>query len=121
MSTTAGDQRRIEILDAVLQVIIDVGFTEMTVADVARVAGVSNALVHYHFSSKPELIAAALHAASNEDKMFRDEIVAMRWHGDGTSGRRAVQVAAGRRARTRRGCSGSRPGARPAATRRSGR
>ena len=75
MSTTAGDQRREQILDAVLRVIIDVGFTEMTVADVARVAGVSNALVHYHFSSKPELIAAALRAASNDDKAFRDDIV----------------------------------------------
>ena len=31
-----------------MQVIIDVGFTEMTVADVAKVAGVSTALVHYH-------------------------------------------------------------------------
>jgi AcrR family transcriptional regulator len=74
MATTAGDQRREQILDAVLKVIIDVGFTEMTVADVARVAGVSNALVHYHFSSKPELIAAALRAASNDDKAFRDDI-----------------------------------------------
>lgn len=76
MSTTAGDQRRAEILDAVIQVIIDVGFTEMTVAHVARVAGVSNALVHYHFSSKPELIAAALQAASNDDQALREGIIA---------------------------------------------
>ncbi len=76
MSTSAGDQRRSEILDAVVRVIIDIGFTDMTVADVAQTAGVSNALVHYHFSSKPELIAAALHAASREDKAFRDEIIA---------------------------------------------
>ena len=76
MATTAGDQRRAEILDAVIRVIIDVGFTEMTVADVARTAGVSNALVHYHFSSKPDLIAAALQSASIEDKAFREEILA---------------------------------------------
>lgn len=88
MSTTAGDQRRIEILDAVLKVIIAVGFTEMTVADVARVAGVSNALVHYHFSSKPDLIAAALRAASNEDQAFRDEIIAS----DGTATKRLDDV-----------------------------
>jgi AcrR family transcriptional regulator len=76
MSTSAGDQRRAEILDAVVGVIIDVGFTEMTVADVAKRAGVSTALVHYHFSSKAELIAAALRVASEDDKHFRDGIVA---------------------------------------------
>lgn len=76
MSRTASDQRRSEILDAVVRVIIEVGFTEMTIADVAKAAGVSNALVHYHFSSKPELIAAALQVASQDDKRFRDAIVA---------------------------------------------
>lgn len=76
MSTTAGEERRSEILDAVVRVIIDVGFTDMTVADVAKAAGVSNALVHYHFSSKPELIAAAIQVASTEDKQFREAIIA---------------------------------------------
>ena len=52
------DQRKTAILDAAVQVIIEVGFTEMTVADVAKVAGVSTALVHYHFSSKADLITA---------------------------------------------------------------
>lgn len=75
MSTTASDQRRSEILDAVVGVIIDVGFTEMTVADVAKRAGVSTALVHYHFSSKAELIAAALRSASDDDKRFRQAII----------------------------------------------
>jgi len=68
------DQRKIEILDAAVQVIIEVGFTEMTVADVAKRAGVSTALVHYHFSSKVELIAAALRRACDEDKELRDSI-----------------------------------------------
>ena len=54
------DQRKSEILEAAVQVIIEVGFTEMTVADVAKVAGVSTALVHYHFSSKVDLITAAV-------------------------------------------------------------
>lgn len=76
MPTTAGDQRRSEILDAVVRVIIDVGFTDMTVADVAKAAGVSNALVHYHFTSKPELIEAALRVASQDDQQFREEIIA---------------------------------------------
>lgn len=59
-----------------MRVIIDIGYTDMTVADVAREAGVSTGLVHYHFSSKAELIAAALRAASDDDKQFRDEIAA---------------------------------------------
>jgi AcrR family transcriptional regulator len=68
------DQRKTAILDAVVRVIIDVGFTQMTVADVARVASVSTALVHYHFSSKIALIVAALRAASDDDKQLRDRI-----------------------------------------------
>ena len=68
------DQRKSEILDAAVQVIIEVGFTEMTVADVAKLAGVSTALVHYHFSSKVELITAALRVACDDDKQLRDSV-----------------------------------------------
>jgi AcrR family transcriptional regulator len=68
------DQRKIEILDAAVQVIIEVGFTEMTVGDVAKLAGVSTALVHYHFSSKAELITAALRRACDDDKELRDSV-----------------------------------------------
>ncbi|MEY3030549.1 MAG: hypothetical protein RL058_912 [Actinomycetota bacterium] len=74
MIRPSSDKRRAEILDSVLRVIIDIGYTEMTVADVAKAAGVSTALVHYHFSSKAELIAAALRVASDEDKQFREAI-----------------------------------------------
>jgi AcrR family transcriptional regulator len=68
------DQRKSEILEAAVQVIIDVGFTEMTVADVAKVAGVSTALVHYHFSSKVDLITAAVTVACEDDKELRNSI-----------------------------------------------
>ena len=81
MLRPASDQRRRNILDAVVSVIIDVGFTDMTVADVATRAGVSTALVHYHFSSKSELIEAALRVASADDMTFRDTIV----HGGGSA------------------------------------
>lgn len=91
MPTSAGDQRRSEILDAVVRVIIDVGFTDMTVADVAKAAGVSNALVHYHFTSKPELIEAALRVASQDDKQFREAIVA----GPGSATARLDEVLCG--------------------------
>lgn len=87
MSRTATD-RRSEILDAVVSVIIDIGFTEMTVGDVAKRAGVSNALVHYHFSSKDDLIAAALKVASDEDNELRRSLA----DGPGTATRRIELV-----------------------------
>ena len=74
MSRPNVDQRKSAILDAAVQVIIEVGFTEMTVADVAKVAGVSTALVHYHFSSKVDLITAALGVACDDDKELRDSV-----------------------------------------------
>lgn len=76
MSRPSSDRRRNEILDAVLSVIIDIGYTEMTVADVAHRAGVSTGLVHYHFSSKSELIQAAVRAASADDRDRADGIAA---------------------------------------------
>lgn len=88
MSTSASDQRRTQILDAVVRVIIDIGFTDMTVADVAKAAGVSNALVHYHFTSKPELIEAAVQAASLDDRNFREVIA----RGPGTATARLTDV-----------------------------
>jgi AcrR family transcriptional regulator len=74
MKRPSGESRRGEILDAVVGVIIDIGFTDMTVGDVAKRAGVSTSLVHYHFDSKAALIIAALRVASDEDKAWRDEI-----------------------------------------------
>ena len=44
----------------------------MTVADVAKVAGVSTTLVHYHFSSKVDLITATVRVACDDDKQLRD-------------------------------------------------
>ena len=46
----------------------------MTVADVAKVAGVSTALVHYHFSSKVDLITAAVRVACDDDKELRNSV-----------------------------------------------
>ena len=74
MARPRPDQRKASILDAVVDVIIDVGFTQMTVADVAARAGVSTALVHYHFSSKTDLIVEALRVASILDQQLRDSI-----------------------------------------------
>ena len=74
MLRPSGETRRSAILDAVVRVIIDIGYTDMTVADVAKQADVSSALVHYHFDSKAALICAALRVASDDDKQLRDSV-----------------------------------------------
>lgn len=74
VSRPTTDDRKSAILDAAVAVIIEVGYTQMTVADVAARAGVSTALVHYHFASKSALIAAALRLASDDDKELRESI-----------------------------------------------
>jgi len=85
------DQRKSAILDAAVHVIIEVGFTEMTVADVAKDAGVSTALVHYHFSSKVDLITAALGVACDDDKELRDSVA----NGPGSAVHRLDRVLCG--------------------------
>lgn len=72
------DDRKSSILAAALRVIIDVGLTDMTIALVAEQAGVSTALVHYHFSSKDDLILAAVLAASTVDKARQQQVAAGR-------------------------------------------
>lgn len=74
-----------------VQVIIDIGFTEMTVSDVAQRAGISTSLVHYHFDSKTALITAALRMALEDDKSWREVIAA----GPGTAAQRLEQMLCG--------------------------
>ena len=61
------EQRRIEILEATCDVIIERGFAGTRVADVAKRLSVSNSMIHYHFASKEELLAAAFEHYANKD------------------------------------------------------
>ena len=47
------------IIEAACASVVAAGIGELTVADVARRAGVSSGLVHYHFHTKQRLLAAA--------------------------------------------------------------
>ena len=47
------------IAEAACSLIQDTGIADLTMADVGRRAGVSSALVHYHFSTKQALLGAA--------------------------------------------------------------
>jgi AcrR family transcriptional regulator len=51
--------RRDRIAEAACALVQDTGIADLTIAAVGRRAGVSSALVHYHFNTKQELLAAA--------------------------------------------------------------
>lgn len=61
------ERRRIEILEATCDVVIERGFAGTRIADVAKKLGVSNSLIHYHFASKEELLAAAFEHYARKD------------------------------------------------------
>jgi AcrR family transcriptional regulator len=61
-------QRRMEILEAAVEVIGERGLCETRIADVARRAGASAALVLYYFDSKDGLLTEALTHA--EDRFY---------------------------------------------------
>lgn len=52
--------RRQQLIDATITMLARKGYAALTVADVARAAGLSPGIVIFHFRSKDELLAAAL-------------------------------------------------------------
>ncbi len=59
--------RKTEILETTVRVVLERGFGNTRVADVAAALGVSTGLIHYHFSSKDELLAEAFRFAADAD------------------------------------------------------
>jgi AcrR family transcriptional regulator len=68
MASRLTRQRRMEILEAAADVIRERGLCETRIADVARRAGASAALVLYYFESKDRLLTEALTHA--EDRFY---------------------------------------------------
>ena len=60
MSTRAPADTRDRILDAACDVIAEQGIEDVRIARIATLAGVSPALVHYHFETREALLAEAL-------------------------------------------------------------
>jgi AcrR family transcriptional regulator len=85
-SETSGPQdlRRTQILRAALDVIVDRGYPDTRIADVAARVEVSPALVMYYFKTKDRLLAEATRYA--EDL----------WYEEGTRRMKAIPFAAGR-------------------------
>jgi TetR/AcrR family transcriptional regulator, transcriptional repressor of bet genes len=52
------DQRRAEIVDALLSVMAKTGYENATIAAIAREAGLTSGLLHYHFENKQAILVA---------------------------------------------------------------
>ncbi len=56
-----------DLLQTAVEVILERGFANTRTADIAKAAGVSQALVFYHFSTKDALMAQAFEYAAEQD------------------------------------------------------
>ncbi len=65
-SSSPSDSRADQILAATVEVIIDRGFPETRIADVAERAGVSPALVIYYFKTRASLLAEAMRRSESD-------------------------------------------------------
>ncbi len=61
------EERRNEIMDTTIEVVMERGFGATRVQDVAKRLGVSTGLIHYHFDSKDALLSAAFEHAAQRD------------------------------------------------------
>lgn len=80
----AADLRREQMLRAAIEVIVERGFPETRIADVAERSGVSPALVIYYFKTKDSLLTEAMRYAEDT------------WYEDGARRLRAIPSAKGR-------------------------
>jgi AcrR family transcriptional regulator len=78
------DQRREQMLRAALEVIVERGFPETRIADVAERAGTSPALVIYYFKTKDQLLTEAIRFSEDT------------WYENGTSRVALIDTAAAR-------------------------
>lgn len=72
--------RRAEILAATRAVVLAKGFAGTRVQDVAAHLGVSTGLIHYHFSSKDDLLAETLRFAADAEIQRLEKAVATADH-----------------------------------------
>ena len=82
MKKPSVEERRVEILETTCQVVVERGFGNTRIADVANKLDVSTGLIHYHFDSKDHLLAEAFALAANTELVrlqaaIADETTAM--------------------------------------------
>ncbi|HCU50518.1 MAG TPA: TetR family transcriptional regulator [Micromonosporaceae bacterium] len=67
MTRRSAQMRLDDLLRTAIEVILERGFANTRTADVAKAAGVSQALVFYHFSTKDALLTQAFTYAAEQD------------------------------------------------------
>ena len=65
------EQRKQEIVTALLHVMANVGYEKASIQSIAKQAGLAPGLIHYHFKTKQDVLIAAIHwiAASAEQRL----------------------------------------------------
>jgi AcrR family transcriptional regulator len=88
--TDAGEQRREQMLRAALEVIVERGYADTRIADVAERAGTSPALVIYYFKTRDQLLTEAIRYS--EDQWYAEGV--RRMAGIGTAAGRLAEIIA---------------------------
>lgn len=60
------EARRVQLIEATIEVLAAKGYSRMTLTDVAKLAGLSHGLVNFHFETKDKLLAETLRYLSDE-------------------------------------------------------
>ena len=65
------EQRKQEIVTALLHVMANVGYEKASIQSIAKQAGLAPGLIHYHFKTKQDILIAAMHwiATSAEQRL----------------------------------------------------
>ncbi len=84
VTSGTADQRRAQMLRAALEVIVERGFADTRIADVAERAGTSAALVIYYFKTKDQLLTEAIRYSEDS------------WYAEGQRRMAAIPTAVGK-------------------------
>ena len=69
-------QRHDEVLEATWQLIAEVGYGQVRIADIAERVGTSTGTIHYHFDTKEDVLDAAFRFATADSRRRSEEAVA---------------------------------------------
>ena len=69
-------QRHDEVLEATWQLIAEVGYRRVRIADIAKRVGTSTGTIHYHFDTKEDVLDAAFRYAVADSRSRSEEAIA---------------------------------------------
>ena len=69
-----GEATREQIMEATYEALIETGYADLTMSDIANASGTSTSLLHYHFDTKEDLLVAFLdHLVENIERDLDEE------------------------------------------------